>query len=133
MPAAFSAALAAIPAGDDALSSAFAAALPVYFADFWARQDDFAPFRAAVRMYAEPAGAPDPVLFDVRDRLGAITAPTVVIGGRHDFLCGPVWAHRLAEGIPGARLTMLERSGHFGHVEQPAEFADAAASVLSGT
>jgi pimeloyl-ACP methyl ester carboxylesterase len=28
----------------------------------------------------------------------------------------------LADGIPGARLTVLEDGGHFGHIEQPAEF-----------
>ena len=30
---------------DDSLSRAFAAAVPIYFADFWARQAEFAPFR----------------------------------------------------------------------------------------
>ncbi|MEV1026603.1 alpha/beta hydrolase [Streptomyces sp. NPDC050264] len=70
------------------------------------------------------------VPFDVRDRLGEITAPTVVIAGRHDFICGPRWAVLLRDGIPGARLTVLEHSGHFGHIERPAQFTRAITELL---
>ncbi|GIE78592.1 hydrolase [Actinoplanes philippinensis] len=132
VPGLFRAALATVADGDDALSRAFAAAVPLYFADFWARRDEFAAFQAGLRMYAEPAGAADPVPFDVRDRLAELTAPTVVIAGRHDFLAGPSWARRLADGIPGARSVTLERSGHFGHLEQPGAFAEAAAQITRG-
>jgi pimeloyl-ACP methyl ester carboxylesterase len=115
---------------DDTVSRALAAALPIYFADFWSRQAEFAPFRAGIRAWVEPSGAQDPEPFDLRPRLAEIAAPTVVIVGRHDFISGPTWAAQLADGIPGAQLRVLARSGHFGHVEQPAEFADAAAQVL---
>jgi proline iminopeptidase len=115
---------------DDTISRALAAALPIYFADFWSRQAEFAPFRAGIHAWLEPAGAQDPEPFDLRPRLAEITAPTVVIVGQHDFIGGPTWAAQLADGIPGAQLRVLPRSGHFGHVEQPAEFADAAAQVL---
>jgi pimeloyl-ACP methyl ester carboxylesterase len=115
---------------DDTLSASFRAALPVYFADFWSRRAEFASWQASVRMAAGPATSQDPVPFDVRDRLGEITAPTVVITGRHDFMCGPARATRLSDGIPGARLRILEHSGHFGHVEQPTAFAAAAVEVL---
>ncbi|GAA1644319.1 alpha/beta hydrolase [Actinoplanes couchii] len=130
VPGLFRAALAAVTDGDDVLSRAFAAAVPVYFADFWARREEFANFRTALRMYAVPAGAGDPAPFDVRDRLGELTMPTVVIAGRHDFLAGPVWAQQLADGIPGARPVILESSGHFGHLEQPGAFAEAAARII---
>jgi proline iminopeptidase len=128
VPASFQQALAA--PDDETLSSLFAAAIPVYFADFWRRSAEFAPFQAAIRMARVPALAQDPTPFDVRDRLGELSVPTVIIVGRHDFICGPAWAAQLADGIPGATLRTLEHSGHFGHVEQPAEFADAAAHVL---
>ena len=127
VPAAFERADAA--PDDDALSSAFRDAVPIYFADFWSRRAEFASFRAAIRMSKEPADAEDPAPFDVRARLGELAAPTVVIVGRHDFIGGLRWATLLAEGIPAARLRVLEHSGHFGHVEQPAEFAAAAAAV----
>ncbi|WBB70030.1 alpha/beta hydrolase [Micromonospora sp. WMMD812] len=128
VPAAFQEAVTATD--DDALSAALRAAMPVYFADFWSRQDEFAAFQAAVRVWAEPAGAQDPTPFDVRDRLGEIIAPTVVIVGADDFICGPRWAEQLHEGIKDSRLVVLGRSGHFGHLEQPAEFAAAVVELL---
>jgi len=127
VPAAFERALAA--ADDDSMSSAFAAAIPVYFADFWSRRSEFAEFAAGIRMSRVPATAADPAPFDVRDRLDELTMPAVVIIGRHDFICGPRWGEVLAAGIPGARVRVLERSGHFGHVEEPGAFAAAAAQV----
>ncbi|WP_305788232.1 alpha/beta fold hydrolase [Symbioplanes lichenis] len=123
VPAAFQRALAA--RDDETITREFATALPVYFADFWSRRDAYEPFRAAVRMATAPATAPDPVVFDVRERLGELKVPTVVIAGRHDFLCAPGWTALLADGIPGAEVRWLEGSGHFGHVEQPEEFTEA--------
>lgn len=91
--------------------------------------DEFAAFQAGLRMYDGPAGAADPTPFDVRDRLGDLAMPTVVIAGRHGFLCGPGWADQLANKIRGARLHVLEHSGRFGHVEEPDAFAEVAARV----
>ncbi|MEH1029169.1 alpha/beta hydrolase [Micromonospora profundi] len=115
---------------DETLGAALRAAVPAYFADFWGRQDEFAPFQAAVRISAAPAGAQDPTPFDVRDRLGEITVPVVVIVGAYDFICGPRWAEHLHDGLKDSRLVLLERSGHFGHIEQPAEFAQAVVELL---
>ncbi|MFJ6155045.1 alpha/beta fold hydrolase [Micromonospora profundi] len=115
---------------DETLGAALRAAVPAYFADFWGRQDEFAPFQAAVRISAAPAGAQDPTPFDVRDRLGEITVPVVVIVGAYDFICGPRWAEQLHDGLKDSRLVLLERSGHFGHIEQPAEFAQAVVELL---
>ncbi|GIM85294.1 alpha/beta fold hydrolase [Winogradskya consettensis] len=112
---------------DDSLSQLFAAAVPVYFADFWSRRAEFAAWQAGIRMWRGSAFAQDPVTFDVEERLGELTMPTVVIAGRHDFICGLTWAERLVKSIPGAQLHVLENSGHFGHVEEPAAFASAAA------
>jgi len=115
---------------DETLGAAMRAAVPAYFADFWGRQDEFAPFQAAVRISAAPAGAQDPTPFDVRDRLGEITVPVVVIVGAYDFICGPRWAEQLHDGLKDSRLVLLERSGHFGHIEQPAEFTQAVVELL---
>lgn len=115
---------------DDSLSALFAAAVPVYFADFWSRRAEFAPWQAGIRMSREAALAQDPATFDVEDRLGELTVPTVVVTGRHDFICGPEWAHRLAKAIPGAELHVLEHSGHFAHVEEPEAFAAAVTAIL---
>jgi proline iminopeptidase len=57
--------------------------------------------------------------WSIMDRLGEITAPTLVIGGRDDFLFPPECQAQLAAGIPGARLRIIERSGHNPHSEEP--------------
>lgn len=71
--------------------------------------------------------------YDVRDRLGEITAPTLVVGGRHDWAYPPEYgAIPLAEGIPGAELVLLEQSGHFPFVEEPDAFRAAVSGWLDG-
>ncbi|MBL1083524.1 hypothetical protein JK359_16340 [Streptomyces actinomycinicus] len=68
-----------------------------------------------------------------RDALASITAPTLVVVGRHYFICGPCWAGALHEGIPGSRLLELEDSGHFGRIEEPEAFARAVAGFVGAT
>jgi hypothetical protein len=48
---------------------------------------------------------------DVRDRLGEINVPTLVIRGRHDMSTDPISA-TLVEGIKGAHEVVLENSSH---------------------
>ncbi|WP_308438321.1 alpha/beta hydrolase [Kitasatospora indigofera] len=47
------------------------------------------------------------------------------MAGRYDVICGPRWAEELHALIPHSRLTVLEESGHFGHLEQPDVFTAA--------
>jgi proline-specific peptidase len=49
--------------------------------------------------------------WDVRDRLGEIDVPTLVIRGRHDMSTDPISA-TLVNGIQGAREVVLENSSH---------------------
>jgi proline iminopeptidase len=60
--------------------------------------------------------------FLVRDRLGAIRIPTLVLVGSHDFLCSPVQARIIHEGVKGSVLVQFEKSGHFPWLEQPHMF-----------
>ncbi|MGW3108803.1 alpha/beta fold hydrolase [Streptomyces sp. NPDC001100] len=46
-----------------------------------------------------------------------------MIVGTHDFICPPGVAHEMHGGIPDAQLSEPRESGHFGHIEQPDEFA----------
>ncbi|PRY42588.1 hypothetical protein CLV43_104423 [Umezawaea tangerina] len=69
--------------------------------------------------------------FEVRDDLPEITAPTLVVVGAHDSIRGPRWAEMLVTGIPHARALVLTDSGHFGHLEQPAEFASAVVDLVT--
>jgi len=57
---------------------------------------------------------------DVRDRLGSIAVPTLVVVGALDEETPPAYAEALAAGIPGARLEVLPGVGHFTPVEAPA-------------
>lgn len=55
--------------------------------------------------------------YDLRDRLGRIAVPTLVIGGTEDRLMPVGLFEELAAGIPGARLHLIQGAGH-GAVEQ---------------
>jgi len=57
--------------------------------------------------------------FDVRERLGQIGAPTLVIGGTADQMTPFKYAGFLAEKIPGAKLARIEGAGHMVMLEQP--------------
>ena len=47
------------------------------------------------------------------------------------LFCGPRWANILHDLIPGARLVRFADSGHFGHIEQPQEFAEAISDFVA--
>lgn len=68
---------------------------------------------------------------ETRDRLGALALPVHVIGAGHDVLL-PVWkSEELAELIPGAKLTILEGSGHAVNLERAEEFNGAVLDFLA--
>lgn len=56
----------------------------------------------------------------VMDRLGEISAPTLVLAGRDDFVFPPEHQGQLAALIPDAQLSIIERAGHNPHDEQTA-------------
>lgn len=55
------------------------------------------------------------------DRLNKITAPTLIVAGRYDFIYPPEAQEQLAAGIPNARLEFIDRASHNPHEEQPGE------------
>jgi pimeloyl-ACP methyl ester carboxylesterase len=59
---------------------------------------------------------------EVRARLGELRMPVHVVGAEHDILV-PVWkSEEVAELIPGAKLTVVERGAHGMNWERPEEF-----------
>jgi proline iminopeptidase len=68
--------------------------------------------------------------FDLRGELGSIKAPTLVITGEDDFICGPVCAGEIAEGVKGSRKAIVGDSGHMIFVEQPEAFEREVAEFL---
>ena len=75
--------------------------LPIYFADFWGRRDEFDSLRENVRAWLVRL---EDSVFDYRPELSSITAPTLAITGRSDFICGPVWSEALHRGIAGSKF-----------------------------
>ena len=57
---------------------------------------------------------------DSRPLLGKIRCPTLVIAGRQDQLMPLEMLKELADGIPGATLTVIEDCGHMATLEHPA-------------
>jgi proline-specific peptidase len=55
---------------------------------------------------------------ELEHRLGEVTHPVLVMGGRYDRTCPVEAAEAIADGIPGAELAILENSAHMGYVEE---------------
>jgi 3-oxoadipate enol-lactonase len=60
---------------------------------------------------------------DALDRIGSITAPTLVVHGTEDAVVDPRNADLLAERIPGGRLELLTGCGHLAFWEAPERLA----------
>jgi pimeloyl-ACP methyl ester carboxylesterase len=69
--------------------------------------------------------------WSVVDRLHEITAPTLVMAGRDDFVFPPGCQQELAAGIPDARLRIIDRAGHNPHDEQTDEVMAAAREFIA--
>jgi proline iminopeptidase len=69
--------------------------------------------------------------FDLRPLHQRIKAPTLVISGAEDFICGPVCADEIAGGIPGSRKVILGDAGHMLFIEQPQAFHSEVAGFLA--
>ncbi len=58
---------------------------------------------------------------DARQYLAAISCPTLVLCGREDALTPLYLSEELADGIPDARLRVIESCGHLSTIECPEE------------
>ena len=63
--------------------------------------------------------------YNVLDQLHKITAPTLVIGGKHDWICPPELSEQIAAAIPNTDLRIFENSGHLIRVDEPEALLDA--------
>ncbi len=74
------------------------------------------------------------VKHDVLDRLGQVTAPTIVISGEQDRLTPPWICREVADAIPNAEFLMVEGEGssHVLPLERPDDFNHAVLSFLQG-
>jgi 3-oxoadipate enol-lactonase len=65
---------------------------------------------------------------DLRGDLASISAPTLVIAGAEDPATPPEHLERIAAGIPGARLEVLDGAAHLANVER----ADDVTRLIAG-
>jgi len=68
---------------------------------------------------------------DTRERLGEISAPTLVIVGKEDIITPVKCSEELARGIPNAKLIILGEGGHMVNVEKAADFNQAVLGFLA--
>lgn len=68
---------------------------------------------------------------DTLDRLGGITAPTLVLHGDEDLITLPPYNRRVADRIPNATLVEVRKAGHLAYLEQPAAINEAIESFLT--
>jgi pimeloyl-ACP methyl ester carboxylesterase len=69
---------------------------------------------------------------EIEPRYGDIRTPTLVLWGELDGWLAPEFGRRLAEAIPGARLTRIPNAGHFLPEDQPGSVAEALAAFFAG-
>lgn len=50
--------------------------------------------------------------FDLRPELHRITAPTLILAGRHDWICAPEFSEEIHALIPGSKLRIFENASH---------------------
>lgn len=125
-------------AADEAMADALERGGVAAFVDRWEAQPVFAshaalaPARAARQRAIRLANRADGLAASLRgagqgamtplfDRLASVTAPTLVIAGALDAV-GLARAEAVAEGIPAARIALVDGAGHTPHLERPAAF-----------
>src|SRR5579864_1707551 len=120
-------------ADDRQLTDLFFREVPLYFAHYGAVEAGYADTLRAETLNADALKLFNEKIFntfDLRSRLSKITAPTLVITGDDDFICGPLCAAEISAAIPQARQVVVGDSGHMIFVEQPQAFHDEVADFL---
>ncbi len=79
-------------------------------------------FAEILRAICTLRGARPGIVEPIREGLGTIRTPTLVIWGRQDRILPSSQAFDAAARIPGARLHVFEHCGHMPNVEYPEEF-----------
>lgn len=70
--------------------------------------------------------------FDLLDKLGAVSAPTLVITGAEDILASPILGRELAEAIPGAQYHEEPEAAHLYMLSHPEAFLGTLGEFLTG-
>ncbi len=60
----------------------------------------------------------------LKGRLHRIRIPTLFLWGKHDRILSEPYGRAYCAAIPAARFELIDKAGHFPHLEQPQLFAD---------
>jgi proline iminopeptidase len=109
---------------DASFRRAFETIRPLYFHDKTLAQGANAAradtrYRLAVRKFVIEH---EYATYDCRSELPRITCPTLVMVGRHDWICPVDQAEEINKLIPHSELTIFEASGHSPQIEEREAF-----------
>ena len=68
--------------------------------------------------------------YDLRPELARITAPTLILAGRHDWICPPEFSAEIHGLIPGSDFRIFEDSSHSIRGDEPQKLIDAIAGFV---
>jgi proline-specific peptidase len=68
--------------------------------------------------------------WNITDRLGEISVPTLLISGRYDQIT-PAVVETIHRGIPNSKWIIFENSSHMPHLEEPERFIQVLDDILS--
>jgi proline iminopeptidase len=68
--------------------------------------------------------------YDLRPELSRITAPTLILAGRHDWICAPEFSEEIHRLIPGSDLRIFEHSSHSIRADEPQAMLDTIAGFV---
>ncbi|MBM3944027.1 MAG: alpha/beta fold hydrolase [SAR202 cluster bacterium] len=111
--------------GDDIISLYFKRYDPAIGAKI--KREGYASYQAYNRGFVECLPK-----FNVVSRLKDITAPTLVLAGRDDWITPVEQAERIQRGIKGSKLVVFEESGHFPFIEEQERYLRVLGDWISG-
>ena len=69
--------------------------------------------------------------YDLRPELARIVAPTLILAGRHDWICPPEFSEEIHRLLPGSDLRIFEESSHSIRADEPRRMIDAIAGFVA--
>ncbi|MFM8991347.1 MAG: alpha/beta fold hydrolase [Alphaproteobacteria bacterium] len=69
--------------------------------------------------------------YDLRPELANIVAPTLILAGRHDWICPPEFSEEIHRLVPGSDLRIFEESSHSIRADEPRKMIDAIAGFVA--
>jgi proline iminopeptidase len=119
-------------ADDAAFARAWRDIFPLYFHRLPPAEIDALARQCSYSLATRRRILPTLQSYDLRDRLGEIEAPALVIVGRHDWITSVRQAEELVAGLRRAELVVFEESGHYPFIEEQGWFLSVVREWLTG-